>query len=87
MVAGVGAVREGLNRDGAAGGEPKSSRQFFGDAGELAPSSCSHEERSASSSPASPEPGSPGTADSGVSPGRLGLAWTCFKFRAMQAAQ
>ena len=38
MVAGVGAVREGLNRGGAAGGEPKSSHRFFGDAGELAPS-------------------------------------------------
>uniref|UniRef100_A0A8R7TVB2 Uncharacterized protein n=1 Tax=Triticum urartu TaxID=4572 RepID=A0A8R7TVB2_TRIUA len=38
MVAGVGAVSEGLNRGGAAGGEPKSSRRFFGDAGELAPS-------------------------------------------------
>ena len=29
MVAGVGAVREGLNRGGAAGGEPKSSHRFL----------------------------------------------------------
>ena len=72
MVAGIGALGKGLNRADSAGGEPKSSRRFFGDAGELTPSPCSHEGKSASPSPASPEPGSRATVDSGVSP-RPGL--------------